>query len=221
MSKNPQYFHTSDTHIGHELVARERGFIVPGEFKEHRGEMKPLGDVKAHAEALADMWDSTVREQDTVFVQGDISINGSDAALEWHRERTGHKILITGNHDPVWPFHRDFYKKFQQWSEVFDAIVPFMRRKLGGKYFMMSHFPYTGTGMEGHRDEGFDEFLQFRLPDLGLPLLHGHTHGPEKSHISDKGSLELHVGLDAWDMQLVTQDTVQGWLEHPESTFYQ
>lgn len=217
--KNPEFWYTSDTHIGHELVARERGFIVPGEFKEHRGEMKPKGDVQAHADFLADMWDSTVRPQDTIFVQGDISINGSYEALEWHRQRTGRKILIMGNHDPVWPFHRDAYKNFALWSEVFDAMFPFLRRKLGGKYFLMSHFPYAGTGAEGHGVE--DRALQYRLPDMGMPLLHGHTHGQERYHISDEGSHQLHIGLDAWDMQLVSQDTIQGWLEHPESSFYQ
>jgi len=217
MSSNPKYYYTSDTHIGHRLVAGIRGFHIPGSFIEHRGEMIPEPDTKAHDDALADQWDNIVRPQDTVFVLGDISINGSDDALEWHRQRTGNKILIAGNHDPIWGFHRDAYKDFQKWAEVFQAIFPFLRRKLGGHYFLMSHFPYAGTGAEGHGVE--DRFPQFRLPDMGLPLLHGHTHGEERHHYSDSGTPELHVGWDAWGT-LVEQDTVQGWLEHPDSSFY-
>jgi calcineurin-like phosphoesterase family protein len=168
---------------------------------------------------VADVWDSTVHPKDTVIVMGDISINGSDEALEWHRQRTGTKILIMGNHDPVWPFYRDAQKKFQQWGEVFTAMFPFWRRKLGGKYFLLSHFSYMGTGAEGHGVE--DRFPQFRLPDMGVPLVHGHTHDAnQRAHISDLGTPQLHVGLDAWNMQLVSQDAVQGWLEHPESSFY-
>jgi calcineurin-like phosphoesterase family protein len=222
MSKNPQYFYTTDTHLFHRLVAQDRGFFVPGSemvWSEQLGKMVGEPDVQAHADTLAHNWDSVVRPQDTVFVMGDISINGSDAALEWHRERPGTKILIMGNHDPVWPFHRDAPKHFQKWSEVFTGgMFPFLRRKLGKKYFLLSHFPYTGTGAEGHGVE--DRYPQFRLPDLGVPLLHGHTHGKERHHVSDKGTPQLHVGLDAWDMQLVHQDTVQGWLEHPDSSFY-
>jgi calcineurin-like phosphoesterase family protein len=139
--------------------------------------------------------------------------------LDWVANRPGIKHLISGNHDPVHPFHRDSYKLYEKWMYAFTSIQPFLRRKLGGKYFLMSHFPYMGTGAEGHGAE--DRYPQFRLPDMGLPLLHGHTHGHEKHHNSDGGSPELHVGLDAWDLQLVSQDTILGWLEHPDSTFYQ
>lgn len=222
MSKQPRVFYTSDTHIGHKLVARERGFVFPDhapEWDERAQAFRPVPDPGAHDRALALYWDTTVRDIDHVFVLGDISINGSEYALEWHYNRPGHKHLISGNHDPVNPYHRDSYKHYSEWSVVFDSIQPFLRRKLGGKYFLMSHYPYAGTGAEGHGVE--DRMLQFRLPDMGMPLLHGHTHGKERYHVSDNGSHELHVGLDAWNMEFVDQDTIQGWLEHPTSTFYQ
>lgn len=209
--KHPRFWYTSDTHIGHRLVARERGFVDVTQTELHRGETVYLADTAAHDAHLADVWDNTVSEDDTIFLLGDISISGSDYALEWHAERPGTKVLIVGNHDPVWGFHRDSFKEYEKWGKVFSAMLPFLRRKLGGHYFLMSHFPYEGTGAEGHGAE--DRALQYRLPDMGVPLLHGHTHGQEKYHVSDKGSHELHVGLDAWDMQFVSQDTVQDWLE--------
>lgn len=221
MSRNPKVWYTSDTHIGHRLVARERGFIhedYAPEWDQRTESYLPVPDTGAHDRALALTWDTTVHPDDTVFILGDISISGSDYALEWHYNRPGKKVLIIGNHDPVWGFHRDSYKVYDKWNTVFDAMLPFLRRKLGGHYFLMSHFPYAGTGAEGHGVE--DRALQYRLPDMGMPLLHGHTHGKERYHVSDQGSHELHVGLDAWDMQLVSQDTIQGWLEHPTSSFY-
>lgn len=219
MSKNPRILITTDTHIGHRLVARERGFVDVTQTEEHRGETVYKADTQAHDDFLADVWDNTVRPQDFIIVAGDVSINGSDYALDWHAQRPGTKILVSGNHDPVHPFHRDAHKHFEKWSKVFTGgIFPFMRRKLGNSYFLISHFPYAGTGAEGHGVE--DRFTQFRLIDEGLPLLHGHTHGQEKHHLSDAGTPQLHVGLDAWNMQFVSMDTVQGWLEHPESSFY-
>jgi len=219
MSKQPQYFYTSDTHVGHRFAAGDRGFWDEDNVIDGPDGPECLADTQSHDAQLADMWDSTVRPQDTVFVLGDISINGSDYALQWHDERPGNKVLITGNHDPVWGFHRDSFKVYQKWNQVFMATMPFLRRKLGGHYFLMSHFPYLGTGQEGHGLK-IPRAPEFRLPDMGIPLLHGHTHGKERYHVSDLGTPQLHVGLDAWDMQLVEQDTVQGWLEHPTSTFY-
>lgn len=217
--RQPKVWYTSDTHVGHRLVARERGFIDVTTVEEFRGETVYAADPLAHDNFLADVWDNTVHENDTVFLLGDISISGSDYALEWHAKRPGKKILIMGNHDPVWPYHRNAAKAFKKWSGVFDAMFPFYRRKLGGKYLLLSHFSYMGTGAEGHGVE--DRYPQFRLPDMGVPLVHGHTHDKnQRAHFSDDGTPQLHVGLDAWDMKFLEQETVQAWLENPESSFF-
>jgi calcineurin-like phosphoesterase family protein len=215
MSRNPRIFYTSDTHIGHRLVARERGFVDKTQTEEFRGVVVHAADTQAHDDYLADMWDSTVHPQDIVFVLGDISINGSANAVEWHRQRTGTIHLVSGNHDPVHPAHRGAERVQKKWLEAFDSINPFLRRKLLGQSVLLSHFPYMGTGAEGHGVE--DRYTQYRLPDEGLHLLHGHTHGQERHHWSDNGTPELHVGLDAWDLKLVPQETVLEWMENPES----
>ena len=35
---------------------------------------------------------------------------------------------------------------------------------------------------------------------MGVPLLHGHTHGKEQVTFTSKGTMQIHVGLDAWDL---------------------
>ena len=200
-------FYTADIHHGHRLVAGIRGFTKGGE-----------PDPAAHDDFLADTWKSTVKSDDTVFVLGDISIGGKQSDLDWFDSLPGQKILISGNHDPVHPAHRDSFKLQRKWLEVFDSIQPFLRRKLEGHYFLLSHFPYAGTGAEGHGVE--DRFTQYRLIDEGMALVHGHTHGTEKVHFSDNGTPQLHVGLDAWNGQLVSQDTVASFLLNPESSFW-
>lgn len=201
---------------GHRLVSRIRGFIDENRTEEYKEEIVFAADTEAHDAKVAENWDSTVRERDVVFVCGDISINGNQRALDWMKARPGTKILISGNHDPVHPgFFRNAHKKVAAWREVFVDIQPYYRISLLGQVVLLSHLPYSGTGAEGKRDNGEEveeRGKQWRLPDLGMPLIHGHTHGPERAHLSDKMTPELHVGLDAWDLNLVPQSTVLEWL---------
>jgi len=206
-------FYTSDLHIGHKFVAGLRGFWdednVVGDYVnpyvgEHTAEALP--DTDAHDSWLADIWDSTVKKDDQVFVLGDISINGGQHALDWIAARPGTKHLIAGNHDPVGPWDRRAVKKLPEWLKYFETVQPYLRRKLNGQNLLLSHFPYQSWGDGPERDGS--RFDQYRLLELDLPLLHGHTHGTERAH----GNM-LHVGVDAWKGNLVSQEYVMSWLE--------
>lgn len=200
-------YYTSDIHIGHKLVAGLRGFNHYDPRPQEFGlPVEAVPDTAAHDAWLADIWDKTLGPKDTVFVLGDISINGGQHALDWIAERPGTKHLIAGNHDPVNPMFRTAVAKLPLWNQYFETITPFMRRKLDGMNFLLSHFPYESWG-DGPAREG-SRHNQYRLPDMGLPLLHGHTHGEERAH----GNM-FHVGVDAWDGQLVRQDTIMDWLK--------
>lgn len=195
----------SDLHIGHRLVAGIRGFWDEDNVIDTADGPECLPDTAAHDEWLANLWDSTVQPKDTVWVLGDISINGKEAALDWFSERPGRKMLISGNHDPVHPMSSRASKLMGRWLEVFDYISPFAQLKYQKKMFLMSHFPYASHG-DGLDREG-SRYNEFRLPDVGLPLLHGHTHGQETAH----GNM-LHVGIDAWK-KLVPVSEVYKWLD--------
>ncbi len=214
-------FFTSDLHIGHKLVSGIRGFHDPNEKFYRRDGVEITGgwavasgnatpDPDLHDAHIAANWDATVRPDDQVIILGDISINGGQHALDWIEARPGIKHLIAGNHDPVHPQDRRAPKKLPHWLKYFETIQPFARRKLNGHNFLLSHFPYASWG-DGPEREG-SRFEQYRLPDMGMPLLHGHTHGQEREH----GHM-LHVGLDAWEFQLVPQQAVLEWLEQKES----
>lgn len=217
----PQVWFVGDPHVaGHRLVARIRGFVDESGTEEHRGETVFLADTNEHDRTLAENWDKVIKPNDIVYVLGDISINGKQPALDWFKERPGVKILISGNHDPVHPgFFRNAYKKVAAWREVFVDIQPYYRLSLLGRVVLLSHLPYSGTGAEGKRDNGEEvpeRGSQWRLPDLGAPLIHGHVHSQERAHVSDEGSPQLHVGLDAWDLKPVPQSVVLDWLEGRE-----
>lgn len=215
-------FFTSDTHKGHGLVARERGFVVPDEFvwDARAQDHLPKPDTDAHDAAIAANWDRVVGPDDTVFVLGDISINPRrENAFEWFRERPGKKHLVCGNHDAVAGFHSKAVNEQQkpEWADTFATIRDFLFLKIGGRRVALSHYPYDGEG--GREDIGEDRMPEVRLRDVGLPLLHGHTHEKLKYRLSAEGSHMFHVGLDAWDMGLVPESAIVEWLEYlPRTT---
>jgi len=201
------YF-TSDLHIGHKYVAGLRGFW------EGDGEPGPdsVPDLDSHTRAVVDAW-SVVRPDDIVWVLGDICISASGWpwALEVLKGCPGRKRLISGNHDPVANHHRDSWKYQRAALEVFESVQEYGRLKLApkdspyGGYVLMSHYPYSGIGS----DHGMERYTQYRLRDMGMPLIHGHTHGTEKLHFSQDGTPEIHVGMDAWKMKLVSQHQIE------------
>jgi calcineurin-like phosphoesterase family protein len=200
-------WYTSDLHIGHKLVAGLRGFwdedymvTVPVTAENPSG-AEAISDTTEHDEWLADLWDSTVAELDQVFILGDISINGGQHALDWINARPGRKHLIFGNHDPAGPWDRRAVRLQPIWAEYFETMNVYLRRKLNGVNFMLSHFPYMPY------DRVEPRFEQYRVPNLGLPLVHGHVHSDQKTEFPN----HFHVGIDA-HKALVPQDEIQDWL---------
>ena len=49
---------------------------------------------------------------------------------------------------------------------------------------------------------------QNRLRDYGIPLIHGDTHQKEKTSYSDNKTLQICVGLNAWDMKSIAKETL-------------
>jgi len=178
---------TADLHIGHKLIADKRGFPDPA----------------AHDDALATHWDATVAPADTMWVLGDISGGGRGSqqrALDWMAARPGIKHLVAGNHDGVHPMNPDAHKLMSTYLEVFASVQQSAVRRLAGRDLLMSHFPYLESRSN---DETISRFDQWRLPDLGSWLVHGHLHSSRQL-----GVHSIHVGLDAWALALVSINRV-------------
>lgn len=174
---------TSDLHFGHRLVAGHRGF----------GE-----DTEAMDLALADNWKAVVRPDDVVWVLGDLALRNPTDALAIIDSLPGRKHFVSGNHDPCHPMHRRTVARWQRlFMGVFESVQPFARQKWDGQEFLLSHFPYE-------KDRGEARYTQYRLPNQGMWLLHGHTHDTTKYD----GGREIHVGVDAWDLRPVSLDDV-------------
>lgn len=188
-----EVFFTSDLHLGHKRIAEYRGYE----------------DSDDHDTALMDTWNDTVGKNDTVWVLGDLAASSPTYALDVLTSLPGEKHLILGNHDAAHPMHRNAHTQLRKYLEVFASVASAATRKIDGQYVLLSHFPY-----ERDRDE--IRYPQWRLRDEGLPLLHGHTHGEEivtRTEVwpvdgGPRVRTEIHVGLDAWDGNLVPLDHV-------------
>lgn len=185
---------TSDLHLGHEKVATLRGF----------------DSVAEHDRAIMDNWESVVGECDQVYVLGDLvgDTRTTDTALLKLRWLSGVKHLVAGNHDKVHPMNRKGYKHMEDYLQTFDSVQPFAKVKIGSRPVLLSHFPYDEEG----GDRGENRHRQWRLPNLGEWLLHGHTH-IEDQRVHGR---QIHVGLDAWDLKPVSMGAITGLINAAE-----
>lgn len=178
MSGGPQVFFTSDTHFDHRLVATLRGYETPAE----------------HDEALVETWNAHVRPSDIVWHLGDVSLGGPARWAPQVARLNGTIHLVAGNHDRCHPIFRDAHRRHREYLDNGFATVSTMaHRKISGIRVVLSHFPYAG---EGDRTDLPERHTQWRLRDLGVPLLHGHTHSSSRVHYD--GTTQVHVGWDAW-----------------------
>ena len=182
-------FFTSDPHLWHPLVAGLRGFADPAEWSEQ----------------FAQTWREQVGRNDVVWVLGDLALGKWREALQLVADLPGTKHLVSGNHDKCWPGDIDGARHQRAYLEVFETVGPFARKKVAGRKVSLSHFPIEGDHTETSRAD------QWRLRPFDGVLLHGHTHGPEVLTTFQSGEFtttQIHVGLDAWDLRLVSEDEV-------------
>lgn len=166
-------------------------------------ELRGFGHWMDHAMAVVHRWKLAVAPQDRVYVLGDLATSSDGFALELLQDLPGEKHLILGNHDAGHPMHRNAYKKLERYSGVFASVASAGVVRVAGEDVLLSHFPYRRDHKSPPR------YLQWRLPNRGSWLLHGHTHGQERVTLVDRSgpftppSREIHVGLDAWDLSPV------------------
>jgi calcineurin-like phosphoesterase family protein/diadenosine tetraphosphate (Ap4A) HIT family hydrolase len=181
---------TSDTHFGHRAMI-DRGW---------RPQYASVADMNAD---LIDRWNTSVRPADTVWHLGDWGLGPAAEHLAILARLHGTIHLVTGNHDKPWPGNRDAHKHQAAWIRAgFASVQAFARRRIAGQQVLLSHFPYEGD------HTGQDRADQYRLRDLGLPLLHGHVH--DEWRIRGR---QLNVGVDVHDFRPVHLDEVAHLLE--------
>lgn len=176
-------FLSSDLHLGHTLAATERGFAT----------------VDDHDRAIMAGLRRRLRDGDDLFLLGDLAFAGWVPRVLQLASLPGRKHLVLGNHDRAHPMHPNGWKHLAVLGQVFASVQTAATIRHGGVEWLLSHFPYSGDhpGTE-------DRHPQWRLPDRGQPIFHGHTHAASRVSRSTAGTVQVHVGLDAWGLKPVT-----------------
>lgn len=205
----------ADLHLGHHRVAEIRGFGV-----DSRAAARHDAAIMKQLTALT--------AQDELWILGDISSGrdeGEERALQLLGRIDADLHLIAGNHDSVSSIHRRGYRHQRRWLEVFESVQQFGRVRLHGHDVLMSHYPYARSGDGPGRDGA--RYLEYRLPDVGMPLIHGHTHQSEphmvnviNQRLADGTLRAVHEQPDlgqfcvSWDAhrRLVTEHELNQWL---------
>ena len=191
-------FFTSDTHFGHRNIIKYSN--------------RPFDSVEQMNEALIDNWNDTVLPTDTVYHLGDVALGPWS---EWDSILTrlnGYKVLVVGNHDRVFRGEKDkMRERFEPlYAGWFDVVTDEVKNfRLGPHMVNLSHFPYDGDS------QGEERYREFRLEDRGSILVHGHTHAEHERlgrdarvSYSNAGTLQIHVGQDAWGYRPVGEDEI-------------
>jgi calcineurin-like phosphoesterase family protein len=183
---------TSDTHFGHANIIKYCN--------------RPFTDVDEMNEAIVENWNRVVAADDTVYHLGDVALGPWEKWDEVLTRLNGHKILVVGNHERIFkgePQKRidRFMPYYQQWFEdIVDNMADF--KLVNGHTVNLSHFPYEADHMDKARH------MEFRLPDNGVPLVHGHTHMETIMSRSEANTIQVHVGMDAHNYTPVSEQQV-------------
>jgi calcineurin-like phosphoesterase family protein len=197
-------FFTSDTHFGHKNIIKYSN--------------RPFADVSHMNEALIENWNALVSPEDTVYHLGDVALGPWE---DWDKVLTrlnGYKVLVVGNHERIFKGEKEsrrerFVPLYEGWFDEIHHNVEGFHLSNGMKV-NLSHFPYEADHMEKSRH------MEFRLKDEGTVLIHGHTHAEHakmgqdaRVSRSQAGTLQIHVGQDAWNYRPVSETEVLGLVQ--------
>ena len=137
--------------------------------------------------ALINAWNSTVSNEDEIYILGDVSLKGATLINELMPKLNGIKYLIKGNHD--------LYTQQQSFEhDLFVFIKDYYELNYQGQYFILSHYP----------------FLSWNGMHRGSIHLHGHQHNKKEYNLANRNSgiKRYDVGVDANDMHLVSIENI-------------
>ena len=187
---------TSDTHFGHANIIRYCD--------------RPFSSVEEMNEEIVRRFNSVLGPDDVLLHLGDVAMGNREKNLAYMKQiKCARKILKYGNHDDPWlgnPNEKRRERFDPIYAEAFDGhiyrppVLSITDDETGAFIAWADHFPYQGAS---RGEERYDKWRYKESPDGSKPIIHGHTHSRHKVSTADNGSLQIHVGVDAWDFHPV------------------
>lgn len=159
-------FYISDLHIGHKAIRRL--------------DNRPFSSDEEMNTAIIENWNSTVEDNDTVYILGDYCFK-ADQGYNVLKQLKGHKVLILGNHDRLNDNSKELFDLIENQKEIVDTIEAETRRVI------LSHYPIAS----------FNKMFR------GAIHLYGHVHNnPDYDVIKDyytMASEKLGIEIQAYN----------------------
>lgn len=152
---------------------------------------RPFDNFDDYAEEIIFRWNSKVKNDDIVYVLGDIAEDDSINCLSMFNKMNGHKHLIIGNHDSK-------IVKEKEINSVFESISFIKLINDNGRKVCLCHYPLM-------------DWIEFNRDGY---LVYGHIHNKsEKNNIAYKQIKEYYAdkkaynaGVDVTNFEPVTLD---------------
>lgn len=159
---NKRFFFTSDLHFCHKGVMG---------FHPRFRDFKSVGEMD---NALINMWNSSVRDDDIVFNLGDFCFGDFEVASKIASKLKGKHILIWGNHD-----NKIKRQDKESLSKVFFASFDYLRLDISraGERFNLVLFHYP--------------IFEWDRMQYGAFHLYGHVHDADPSGVLGERSLNV------------------------------
>lgn len=163
-------YYISDLHLFHNRILEKFN--------------RPFSSVEEMHEVIINNWKNKVKDDDTVYILGDVGMYHAREIGNILNNLPGRKILVTGNHD-FKNIHSSSYKK------TFAKITSYLEIKDNGRNVVLFHYPIE------------DWNGKYR----GYYHLHGHVHNNEES-LSQK-ERRFNVSAEVVDYTPVSLDELE------------
>lgn len=176
---------TSDLHLGHANI-----ILTCGRNLEGCGEN--LATVEEMNDFLIRKWNEKVKEDDIVYILGDLSYRSSISVKTYLKQLKGRKHLIVGNHDFQWQ------KNIANINDYFESVSDMKVIRLGEKLITLCHYPlleWNGSRRAKNQQTSISW------------LIHGHIHNSRDNvfeYIRDNLPCALNCGVDINGFEPVT-----------------
>lgn len=191
-----EIWRTSDEHYGDPSVARHRGFGPSTKAEWAAASPADVARSQAeHDEMVIERIAKVATKRSQVILHGDEvrSVTALRELVGILAKLPGEFGLLLGNHSPAHPIFGSRGLAAQKlYRDAFAWVATSAQHRFAGIEFLSSHFPYEGD----HQAE--DRYTQFRLPDLGRPIVCGHVHGAWKMKRTETGTPQYNVGVEQY-----------------------
>lgn len=176
---------TSDLHLGHKNI-----ISTCGRNAENCGQN--FDTVEQMNVFLINKWNQKVKDNDEVYILGDLSFRSGVSVKTYLMQLKGRKHLIIGNHDFQWQ------KNITNMKDYFESVSNMEVIRLDGKIITLCHYPlleWNGSRRAKNQRTSISW------------LIHGHIHNTRDNvfeYIRDNLPCALNCGVDINGFEPVT-----------------